>query len=109
MSAEDRSSELEERALTSLPDAERCEVEEGGNTEHGQLDHNANKCHTPEEKEHKATKEQNQGEIKDKQGHIRTEDRKGKGKTANVIRNIQKETDTFHDNTGRCGQQGPLS
>lgn len=108
MSVEDHSSELNERALTSLPDAKRCEGEEGGNTEHGQLDHNANKCHAPEEKEHKATKQQTQDGIKDKQGHIRAEDRKGEGKTANMIRNIQKETVTFHDNTGRCGQQGHL-
>lgn len=110
-SVEDPSSELEKRALTSLPDAKRCEGEEGGNTEHGQLDHNANKCHVPEETEQKAAKQQNQGEIKDKQGHIRTEDRKGEVKTASVIRNMQKETlpVIFHDNTGRCGQQGHLS
>lgn len=103
-SVEDPSSELEERALTPLPDAKRCEGEEGGNTEHG---HNANKCHAPEEREHKATRQQNHGETKDKQGHIRTEDRTAE------IRNVQKETQpvTFkkhnlNDNTGRCGQQG---
>ncbi|XP_053477650.1 kinase non-catalytic C-lobe domain-containing protein 1 isoform X2 [Ictalurus furcatus] len=83
-SVEDPSSELEERALTPVPDAKRCEGVEGGNTEHG---HNANKCHAPEEREHKATRQQNHGETKDKQGHIRTEDR-----TADEIRNVQKET-----------------
>ncbi|MCI4376250.1 hypothetical protein PGIGA_G00186180, partial [Pangasianodon gigas] len=91
VSVEDPSSELEERALTSLPDA-KSEGEEGGNTEHGQLDHNANKCHAPEEREHKATRQQNKGELKDKQGHMRTEDRREEGKTANEIRNMQKET-----------------
>lgn len=111
-SAEDPSSELEERALSSLTDAKRCEGEEGGNTEHGQLDHNANKCHAPEERQHKATRQQNQGETKDKQGHIRTEDRRGEGKTASEIRIMQKETQPvpfkkhhLNDSTGRCGQQ----
>ncbi|KAK3553467.1 hypothetical protein QTP70_003510 [Hemibagrus guttatus] len=89
--SEDPSSELEERPLTSLPDAKRCEGEGGGNTEFSQLDHNANKCHAPEEKEHKATRQQNQEETKDKQRHIRT-DRRGEGNTANEIRNLQKET-----------------
>lgn len=111
-SAEDPSSELEERALTSLTGAKRCEGEEGGNTEHGQLDHNANKYHAPEERQHKATRQQNQGETKDKQGRIRTEDGRGERKTADEIRNMQKETQPvqfkkhhLNDSTGRCGQQ----
>lgn len=110
-SVENPSSELEERALTSLPDAKRCEGEEGENIEDGRLDHNANKCRAPEEREHKETRQQNQEENKDKQGHIRTEDIRGEGKTANVIRNIQKETQqvAINDSTGRCGQQGHLS
>ncbi|KAG7333906.1 hypothetical protein KOW79_002313 [Hemibagrus wyckioides] len=94
VSVEDPSSELEERPLTSLPDAKRCEGEGGGNTERSQPDHNANKCHAPEEKEHTATRQQNQEETKDKQRHIRTE-RRGEGNTANEIRNLQKETQPF--------------
>lgn len=104
-------SELEERTLTSLLNVERCEGEEQKNTEHGQLDHNANKCHSPEKREHKATRQQNQEETKDRQGHMRTEYRKGEEKAANVVMNMQKETQpfTFNDSTGECGLQGYLT
>lgn len=105
-------SELEERTLTSLLNAERCEGEKQKNAEHGQLDHNANKCHSPEKREHKATKQQRgEEETKDKQGHMRTEYRKGEEKAANVVMNMQKETQpfTFNDSTGECGLQGYLT
>ncbi|KAF7710291.1 kinase non-catalytic C-lobe domain-containing protein 1 isoform X2 [Silurus meridionalis] len=104
---EDPASELEEGALTSLSDAKRSEGEEGGNSAHGQLDHNANKCHAPEGREQKATRQQTQGETKDKQEPIRTEE--GNRNTADEIRNMQKETQpvTFtkhrHDSTVLSG------
>ncbi|KAM9477928.1 kinase non-catalytic C-lobe domain-containing protein 1 [Clarias gariepinus] len=90
VSDEDPSSELAENALTSFLNAKKCEGEEGGNTEHGQLDHNSDKCHALEEREHKTTRQHNQ--EKERQGYIRTEKGPGGGNTANEIRNMQKET-----------------
>ncbi|KAK2852488.1 hypothetical protein Q7C36_007689 [Tachysurus vachellii] len=90
-SVEDPLSELEERSLTSPLNPKRCEGEKERNTECSQLDHNANKCHVPEEREHKATRQQIKEETKDNQGHIRTS-RRGEGNTANEIRNLQNET-----------------
>lgn len=101
VSVEDPSSELAENALTSFLNAKKCEGEEGGNTEHGQLDHNSDKCHALEEREHKTTRQHNQ--EKERQGYIRTEKGPGEGNTANEIRNMQKETQL--GGTGRYGQQ----
>lgn len=111
MSAEDPSSELEKRALTSLPEARRCGGEEERNTELCQLDFNANRCHAPEEEEHKVTRQQNLEKTEDKQRHRRM-DRRREENTANESRNMQKETQAVtvrndsdqhpNDSEGRC-------
>ncbi|TSK22635.1 Protein very KIND [Bagarius yarrelli] len=78
-----------EDPLSALPDARRGEGEMGGNTEHSQLSHETNKCHTLEKHENKATRQHNEVETNDKREQIITD---RKGEKANAMRNMPEDT-----------------
>ncbi|XP_072534378.1 kinase non-catalytic C-lobe domain-containing protein 1 isoform X2 [Salminus brasiliensis] len=104
-------SKPEERALTSLLNARRHEVERE-RREHTQLDHNANVCHAPlGPPEAKAAIEQNQRELEDTRGHSGLEERGREDKTADesgslwMLEGTRQPTHTKHqdDSAGVSG------